>query len=199
MSWEKQFGRKLDALWHRRTAKLRSQVVRRSRGRLPAFSKETRRKYTDSLLDLATRILLRREGKADFNAVVDGRMWRQIRGWGLESRFRHILDWAKDRCAGPIVYCFWRHKKCLYVGKGKSWGRLRAYEKSAYFNAATRLQVFCVRGQSNLGKAECLATHLFRPRDNKNKPTKAKWGKACPICKKHDQLRRELTALFRLK
>jgi len=64
---------------------------------------------------------------------------------------------------------------------------------------ATCAEVFCVAGQSQLGKAECLATHLFNPRDNKMKASKVKWGKACPICKKHDQVRRDLKALFKMK
>ncbi|HUT58966.1 MAG TPA: hypothetical protein VNA25_14050 [Phycisphaerae bacterium] len=85
------------------------------------------------------------------------------------------------------------------MGKGLTWRRLRRYDKSAYLKDATRLEVFLIKGKSQLAKAECLATHMFRPRDNRMKPAKAKWGKACPICKKHDLIRRELATLFRMK
>ncbi len=199
MSLSKQFNRKLDDLWHRRTAELRALVIPRPQGKLAGFSKRIREKHTVALLETATRILLRRKGRKEFSNVVDRKTTRFIKGHGLNSRYDHLIDWAKKTLPGPIVYSFWRGKKCLYVGKGLSWRRLTRYDKSAYLMLATRLTVFCIHGKSNLAKAECLATHLFEPWDEKMKPPKAKWGKACPVCKKHDRIRKELMALFRMK
>ena len=199
MSLSKQFNRTLDELWHRRTAELRALAVPRGQGQPLAFSKKIRQRRTDRLLDVATRLLLKREGIRAFKNIVAERRLRFVKGYGLDDRFHHLLDWAKKECAGPIVYAFWRGRKCLYVGKGASWRRLHRYDKSAYLLEATCLEVFCIQGKSHLPQAECLATHLFKPRDQKIKPAKAKWGKKCPVCKKHDQIRMQLKALFRLK
>ncbi|MCJ7543601.1 MAG: hypothetical protein MUP47_03380 [Phycisphaerae bacterium] len=199
MSLEKQFNRTLDGLWQRRTAELRALVTPQGRGRHSVFTKRVRKKYVGRLLDVATRLLVRREGKRGFNRVVERRLLRFVRGRGLDSRLTHLLNWAKRKCPGPIVYAFWRAKKCLYVGKGASWRRLRHYDKSAYLIQATCLEVFCIHGKSHLAKAECLATHLFRPRDQKIKPARQRWGKACPICRKHDRIRKDLHALFKMQ
>jgi len=110
-----------------------------------------------------------------------------------------MLDWAGSSLSGPIVYGFWKGNRCLYIGKGGSWRRLKSYEKSAYLLQATRIKAFCIKTKSQLAKAECLATHLFNPRDKKMKPAKVKWGKKCPICRKHDEVRRQVQNLFRLK
>jgi hypothetical protein len=199
MSLARRFNRRLDDLWHARTAGLRALVVPRKQGRPVVLTKRLRQKLTDDLLETATDLLLRREGKEEFHATLSDRMRRHIKGRGVSARYDRLIGWARERCAGPIVYVFWQGRQCLYVGKGKSWRRLRNYAKSVYLAKATRLDVFCMRGKSYLGKAECLATHLFAPRDNKKKPARSKWGKACPICKKHDQIRAELAALFRLR
>jgi hypothetical protein len=199
MSLSKQFNRTLDDLWHRRTAELRALVVPRGQGQPLKFTKAIRRKHTDSLLAQATRILLKREGKKEFDRVVECRRLRKVRGRGLDERFNRLIEWAEQKCSGPIVYVFWKRKKCLYAGKGTSWRRLRHYKKSAYLLQATDLEVFCISGKSQLPKAECLATHLFRPRDYEIRPARKRWGKACPICKKHDAVQESLTALFKMK
>jgi hypothetical protein len=199
MSLSKQFNRTLDELWHRRTAELRALAIPPGRGQPLVFSRKIRKRLTDRLLDVATRLLLERRGKRAFQDIVAQRRVRFVKGYGLDDRFRHLLDWAKRKCPGPIVYAFWRGPKCLYVGRGTSWRRLRRYDKSAYLKQATCLEVFCIQGKSHLPQAECLATHLFKPRDQKIKPAKAKWGKKCPICKKHDRIRRELRSLFSMK
>jgi hypothetical protein len=82
------------------------------------------------------------------------------------------------------------------VGKGERWTRLRGYEKSIYLQHADLLEVYLVRGVSQLPKVECLTKHLYDPRDNKAKPARKKWGKRCPLCKVHDQIRGELRSLF---
>ena len=199
MSLVKHFNGKLDELWRKRTAELRALAVPRGQGRPAILTKATRQTLTDDLLETASELLLKREGSAQLREVTVRRSRRHIKGWGHDKRFKHIIEWAKDTCDGPIVYAFWRGTRCLYVGKGESWRRLRGYAKHMYLTQTTRIEVFCVRGMSNLGKAECLTKHLFNPRDNKNKPARAKWGKDCPICKKHDRIRSEVATLFRFK
>jgi hypothetical protein len=109
-----------------------------------------------------------------------------------------VFEWAEEALDGPIIYGFWKRKQCLYVGKGKSWRRLKDYQKHIYLREATRLNVFCVNGR-DIPMAECLAIHLYRPRDNVNRAANKKWSRACPICKKCKRLNRELRELFRLR
>lgn len=203
MHWHlrKRFAKKLDDLWRRRTAELRALVIPQGPGASPQFSKTVRQKHTDELLSMATDLLLGREGKKEFRRTYSERRLRQIGGGSLEKRALRLSDWAKSQAFGPIVYAFWKGKKCLYVGKGDSWKRLAGYAKgkSAYLLQATCVEVFCVKGKSHLPKAECLATHLFEPQDQKVKPANKKWGKKCPICRKRDHIRDDLQALFKMK
>jgi hypothetical protein len=199
MSLDKQFSRKLDLLWNRRTSELRSLVIPRGVGKPSLFTKRNREKLISDLLETATAILLRRDGKLEFKKIFVARNLKQLKGRGFVARGENLISWAERVLAGPIVYCFWKGKKCLYVGKGKSWKRLKDYAKSAYLINANAIEVFLVHNASQLAKAECLATHLFEPRDRKVKPARVKWGKACPVCRKHDYIRDELKLLFRMR
>jgi hypothetical protein len=198
MSASKQFSRKLDDLWRRRTAGLRSQIIPKGVGKPPSFSKPVRQKFVNELLTDASDILIGREARPELNKITKTRRLKHIKGRGLAKRAQNMLAWAES-LDGPIVYVFWKNDRCLYVGKGGSWRRLKNYEKSAYLLQATCIEVFCVTTKSQVPKAECLATHLFDPRDKKMKPAKVKWGKACPICRKHDHIRGQVQNLFRLK
>ena len=64
--------------------------------------------------------------------------------------------------------------RCLYVGKGKSRGRLKHYERTFYLKEADLLEVYDVQSTSLLPRVECLAVHLFDPRDNRAKPARRK-------------------------
>ena len=97
------------------------------------------------------------------------------------------------------MYVFWNGKKCMYVGKAKSYRRLHSYKRSYFLNAANRLRVWQIKSPGRLASAECLALHLFSPQYNENKAAKVKWGKKCPVCKRHDALRDDLDSLLRLK
>ena len=100
--------------------------------------------------------------------------------------------------SGPIVYAFWKGKKCLYVGKGAKPTRLLTHRKS-YGREAESVELWFVRSKSFLPQAECLATHLFQPRDLAMRPSRAAWGKKCPVCVRHDEIRRELSGLFAMR
>ncbi len=199
MSLENQFSKKLDDLWKRRTASLRALVVRKGSGQLLQFTRGRRDRLIDQAQGIATRVLLKREGHKEFKRVVHRRQLRQIIGRGTNDRGERFVSWVREKVRGPIVYAFWRNRKCLYVGKGGSWRRLRGYAKSVYIREASCVEIFQITGKSQLAKAECLATHLYTPRDNKVKAAEVRWGKACPICKKHDRIRSELKAIFKMK
>ncbi|SRR5258706_11561757 len=199
MAIAKQFNKHLDELWRRRTGSLRSWVIPRGAGKPPKFTRRVRQKLINELLDIASEILVNRDGRSELKNITRERRLMYVRGRGLLARGRTLLRWAESRLKGPMVYAFWRKSHCLYVGKGRSWKRLRHYERSAYMLQATCIEVFCVSSRSQLGKAECLATHLYEPRDRRVKPARVKWGKACPICRKHDSVRDELRGLFRLR
>lgn len=199
MALNKQFSRKLDHLWSRRTTQLRALVVPRGAGQPPSFTKRVRERLLDELLGLASKILVRRHAREAFQEVVRTRHLRFLKGRGHREKGRRMVEWAGETLSGPIVYSFWNSRRCLYVGKGRTWRRLRSYEKSIYLAKANSLEVFSITSRSQLGKAECLATHLFVPGDRKVRPAKVKWGKACPVCRKHDQVRRELRGLFRMR
>lgn len=199
MALVNQFSKKLDQLWKRRTDELRSLVVPRGGGQPLKFTRKRRDGLIDDALTIATSVLLKREGYRELKSVLRRRRLRQIKGRGVIDRAEKLLAWARAKLHGPIVYAFWRKRKCLYVGKGGSWKRLRNYTRSVYIRDATCLEVFEIAGKSQLGKAECLATHLFNPRDNLNKAAEVRWGKACPICERHDQVRAELKTIFKMK
>jgi hypothetical protein len=198
MALTKQFSKKLDQLWKRRIADFRSLVVP-SWGAILKFTRSRRDAMINDILEIASRIVLKREGHREFDRVVVGRRLRMIKGRGLLERGDNLVGWAREKLRGPIVYAFWRRRKCLYVGKGESWRRLTSYRKSAYMIEATCLEVFLVSGKSNLAKVECLATHMFNPRDIKAMPAEVRWGKTCPVCEKHDRIRSELRAIFKMR
>src|SRR5262245_43556558 len=118
MALNKQFSRKLDQLWHRRTEELRALVVPRGAGKPASFNKKVRERMVDDLLDIASRILVRRHARKAFDSVVSGRHLRFLTGRGHRERGQKMVAWAGEKLKGPIVYSFWNRKRCLYVGKG---------------------------------------------------------------------------------
>ena len=189
------FNRKLDALWQRRSSVIRSLVLPK-RGAPRLFSKEIREQGIQELQALATTLLLKNGGRRALRKLIVLKRSRQIRGRGIESRFAAMMRGLEEEVSGPIVYSFWRGRKCLYVGKGTSIRRLHHYQKRAYLLQASRLKVVEVRSRSHLPKAECLSTHLYEPSDQKVKAAGTKWGKKCPVCQIHDRIREKLRFLF---
>src|SRR5688572_1459602 len=101
MALTKQFSKKLDGLWKRRTAELRALVIPRGAGQPTTFSRQVRDRLISKLLEDATRLLLQREGGPEFRAVASHRRLRQIKGHGLLKRGGNLLEWAA-RLKGPI-------------------------------------------------------------------------------------------------
>ena len=142
--------------------------------------------------------MVRKVAKREFRDSHTKRKLHRMKGRGLVARGDDLVKFSRT-LSGPIVYAFWRGKRCLYVGKGMKANRLRGYQKAAYVREATCVEVFSISSKSQLPKAECLATHLFRPRDYKVRPAQTAWGKKCPVCRRHDKLRRELRGLFAMR
>jgi len=145
---------------------------------------------------LADAIVTKQGAAEELRAVTKYEKRRTIKGHGTEARFARVITWAEAKLTGAIVYSFWRKKNCLYVGKGDSWKRLRSYHKSIYLHHANLLKILGITSNSQVGKAECLVKHLYKPRDNKIDPAKTKWSKACPVCKAKKRFGRNSNRFF---
>ncbi len=194
----KRFSRLLDELWQRRTGALRRLVPGAAKGKRKKFTKKKRDQLIDKILDAAHQALVRKHGWKEYRKATNRSRQRHIKGFGIKDRYQRIIRWAK-KIRGPIVYTFWRGNKCLYVGKGNTYRRLRNYKKSIYLKDADLLEVWPVISKKHLAKVECLAMHLFEPRDNVIGPARKKWERKCPVCKNLRKLKRELKSLFRMK
>jgi len=189
----------LDEALDRRTDQIRRLVVSPNQGAPKKYTKTVRDRLKKKILHAASAVLVNEHAEKELAKTVVRRRLRFIKGFGTADRFDRLYSWARKKLDGPIVYAFWRGKKCLYVGKGKSHRRLKHYEKSIYLWHANALEVWQIKTKSRLPRAECLAIHLFKPRDNKQKKAaKVKWGKACPICKRHDEIASSASSLLRL-
>jgi len=195
----KKFRRLLSDLWARRTRNLLKAVAGSKVASKKKFSKPIRDRFVRRMLEAAHDTLVLRIGRKEYARLYHGRHRRHIRGYGFRNRYRRIRKWAERHLTGPIVYSFWRNRRCLYVGKGATYKRLGAYKKSIYLKEATLLKVWRIRSLAMLPKAECLAVHLFQPRDNIIGPARLKKRHKCPVCKELRKIRRELRSLFRLK
>jgi len=193
------FSKRLDRLWERRTAELRAVVIPRGRGAAPKFTRAVRERFFEELLDMASKILVGRDAKRQLKRITKERRLLHIGGRGIIRRGNNLSTWVYEKLSGPIIYTFWKGDRCLYVGKGQRPSRLYHYERSAYLLEADCVMVLGIKSKSYLGRAECLATHLYSPRDQKVKPARVLWGKECPVCRKHDIVRSELKGLFRIR
>ena len=196
MALRTEFLRKLKRVMEYRTDSIKRMVI-------PGVAKKWDRKKRDKLrrelLDSASQVLVREIARKEFKKLVHNRRPRSISGRGIQNRFDHVFSWARRNLHGPIVYSFWKGSRCLYVGKGRSYKRLRGYRGSIYLMVADSLKAWRVKSRNKLASAECLAVHLFNPSRNENHPAKVKWGKRCPVCRRHRGLKNGLDSLLRLK
>jgi hypothetical protein len=198
MALATEFLRLLDRAMKRRTDAMRRLVIP-TKGAPKKMNKRVRDSLRADLLDSASQLLVREKARKEFQRLATPRQLRFIAGHGIRKRFDNLYSWARENLHGPVIYSFWKGSRCLYVGKGKSYRRLSAYKGHHYLTVADSLKVWQVRSKNKVPSAECLAVHLFRPRFNENKPAKVKWGKKCPVCRSHDELKEDLDSLLRLK
>jgi predicted GIY-YIG superfamily endonuclease len=196
MALIKEFDRELNALWDSRIAYTRS-LLKKPIGRPKSFSKKDRDKRIRRLEELAVSILTNKK-RAESELKKITRYTKSMSLWG-KDRYDKMVTWVKKK-PGPIVYSFWRKGKCLYIGQTKSAKeRLRNYRKDKLFGMADRVKVHLLRGESHLGKAECLATHLYDPSGNRANPPEKKYSKKCPVCKAKREIKKDIESLFRMK
>jgi len=124
------FLRVLDDALERRTGQLRRLVVSPNQGAPKKYTRTVRDRLKRRILFAASAVLVNEHAEEEFATLIVKRRLRFIKGFGITDRFDRIYGWAQRKFDGPIVYAFWHRKKCLYVGKGKSYRRLKHYEKS---------------------------------------------------------------------
>jgi len=193
-----EFLRLLDHATERRVSGIKRMVVP-TKGPPMKFDKRRRDRLRGDPLDIASRILVRDGAKAEFDGLVGHRKLHHIGGRGARQRIEDLYDWAEKNFSGPIIYSFWKGKRCLYVGKAGIPRRLWAYKNSIYLFKADVIEIWPVKSAARLPAAECLAMHLFAPSDNQNKAARVRWGRTCRVCRLHDDLKEELDSLLRLR
>ncbi|MFM7734775.1 MAG: hypothetical protein ACKOCT_20695 [Alphaproteobacteria bacterium] len=198
MSLRKTFERRLSGMLHRRTDRLLG-LIKRKPGPRKDFTRHHREDGIAELQSLAGQILRKDVVPGHLRAITTGTRLTRLGGRGLENRFQRMCDWAESNLRGPIIYSFWRGNRCLYVGKGESWRRLRSYRRDILLATATSLRVRMIAGKSHLAMAECMSIHLYEPRYNINQSSKPKYSKKCPICQTNLAIREELRSLFRMR
>lgn len=193
----KEFRRTLDGLWERRTAAMIAVVSPPKRGKQKDFNRRVRERSVQELLELAISILRSKKAKRELRKATTYRKRHHVRGHGIEQKGKNLVKFA-ERLRAPFVYSFWRNSRCLYVGRAEGRGRLKSYQRDFLLGESTSVRVFGT-SRRELGKVECLVTHLHEPRRNRIKVASKKWGGACPVCTGHDEIRTELRAIFNLK
>jgi len=201
MASSKQFETGLDRLFHQFTEGLRRDAGKSARGPVPKFDRHKLRNRIDRLVEIANENDLKANGKALFGGTYSNKMqWHAKRGkgWGLEARKKTFRSWYDEKVYGrECVYVFWAKRKCVYVGRTGSGGRRpQAHFEKFWFSSVTRIDIYIIRGKRQLPKAECLALHLFKPKQNKVKSAEQKYRSKCPICTKEVNIRKQLRRIF---
>jgi len=198
------FERKLKKLFDRRTAWVRKAIGVHRPGRPWEFKRKTVTPKLEELGEIAGDIIIGRRAKKEFRKLFDHkRQWQTKRGkgWDRYAKKKSFKRWYERHIGSKnCVYVFWSGKTCEYVGRtihGK--GRPAAHFTVFWFYRVTRIDVYTVPRKSEVGKAECLAVHIFEPRQNANWPSMHKYTKKCPICEATKEIDADLKNIFRLR
>jgi hypothetical protein len=149
------------------------------------WTREYREQRIGKILRLAEIILLPTARKELKKIIIPPK--RKMISGPKRDRGERIYAWARTAFPrGPILYSFWKGKNCIYVGVGESYRRIGHYKKSKYMDKseAGSLKISSVAGRSYLHSVECLANHLYWPKDNIAKPRKTRYSKSCIVCNK---------------
>jgi hypothetical protein len=154
--------------------------------------------------ELAVEILVKRRARMEFRgAYAAKRQWQVKRGkgQGVGAKQENFKRWyEKDVGNKNCVYVFWAKRRCVYVGRTlRGHGRPAGWFDRVWFQPVTRIDIYSVRTPTQVPKAECLATHMFDPAENKNWPSIGKYTKKCPICEATREIDHELNSIFRLR
>lgn len=204
MALLKQFESKLNKTFRIRVSKLFQILGKSHPGPLTKLTKYKIGNLLENLEELSRAIITKRKGKKEFKlSKIESRRWhpKKNKGWSRDSKKESFSHWFDNEV--PIrncVYVFWSPKKCLYVGRtmnGK--GQPQSHFKEHWFNQTTQIDIHIVKSINQLHKAECLAIDRFEPHYNKNKSSKWKYYKKCPVCTDVNKIKSELSKIFRLK
>src|SRR5208282_5857695 len=104
------------------------------------------------------------------------------KGFGRTAKKRSFGKWyARQIQSQNCVYVFWSGRRCEYVGRTvRGRGRPSSQFDKFWFGSVTRVDIYSVGGPSSVPKAECLAIHLFDPRQNVNSASRPKYARRCP-------------------
>lgn len=204
MALKTEFERRLNGLFRRRAAWLKSAVGRKAPGPVPAFDAKVAKQETRKLVEIAKELVLKQRGQSEFDGVVDEvRRWhpKKGKGHGVPAKKHAFNDWYPKSVSSPnCIYVFWSGNRCLYVGrtiKGK--GRPQSHFEKFWFGKATQIDIFTVHSPSEVPKAECLAMDLYRPKYTKYKASRRRYAKKCPVCSVLKEMEKDLKAIFRLR
>jgi len=117
MSHQRQFNRRLDRLYEKRTGWLRTVLTKSNPGPVPKLTKKQRERGIERLQEIASNALARKMARKEFQRSVEKRKSWKTKGWGTDKKRAEFRAWARrkiDRDSGK-VYVFWNAKKCCYA------------------------------------------------------------------------------------
>jgi hypothetical protein len=202
MSHQTKFNRRLDRLYRRRTAWLRTTLTKANPGPVPTLNKKRRERAIKRLQGIASEALANRMAKREFERSVARQKTWMTKGWGADKKRHEFRAWAKTKIDGASgkVYVFWHKNKCLYVGRTGGLGsRPSQHFRRSWFKGTTRIVVYMAPRKRDIPRLECLAVHRFLPVRNKVKAAKEKWTPRCPLCRLHRIIKTELRTIFRFR
>lgn len=204
MALKKEFERKLEKLFLRRTSWLRQAIGKKRPGPPHIFNRKRVESALAELLVLAEEILVKERGRRQFVGTWDKKsQWhvKRGKGFGISAKQKTFRKWYDKKIGNNnCVYVFWAKRKAIYVGRTENGkGRPAGWFDRAWFQPATRIDIYSVKRKSVVPMAECLATHLFKPTENKNSSSTKKYAKKCPIHKASKEIREEVKSIFRLR
>ena len=197
------FNKRLSRLFNDRTHWIRNAVKKTSLGRPPIFTKSKVEKNIGLLQDIASKILVYKVSKKEFDKIVlQKKRWHtKNKGWGRKRKMKSFNLWfAKNISYKNYIYVFWSGKKCKYVGRSIAGGtRPQAHFEKYWFNSVTKINIYSTSQRRQIPKLECLAIHRFKPSENNNMPSFSNHDKPCPICKTQKLIKNELKSIFKLR
>lgn len=203
MSHQRLFNRRLDRLYEKKTAWLRTALTKAPPGPIPNLTKPKRERGIKELRRIASDALAKKMAKRAFERSVARKKTWKTKGRGIGEKRKGFRAWLVREGIDPKsgkVYVFWHKKKCLYVGRTTGKGARPIHHfKRAWFGGTTRIDVYIIPRQSDVPRLECLGVHRFHPTRNKVRAAKEKWTKRCPLCSLHKRIKNEVRDIFRFR
>lgn len=210
MRWNvSRFQDALDNLYNYKKIEL-TRFIETAPGRPPKpLDRETRDMLIEEAMANAEASLIPM-AKGEFESLKSGRPYSRrcpaINANGPISKeswdeIKQILDGFYDSLdTSRQIYIFWDDDACLYVGQTKNDVRGGGGKWQSYlWREASSLQILSTWNRRDLGKFECLAVHIYKPKYNQYKPPIRYYGSKCPVHEIIDPLRVELREMFALK